>query len=388
MSNQFQTPQRGRSDSIDSIGSFDVNSQELIETPPSSGWFNTPDYTPPGSPSEFPNNRTPNTGDFMFEPLPQQPRRGLGRQTTPGRVDLGFRVNDSDEDDMRGLRAALFTGDEDLPEGPAYEVHNKYKKDVNENKILDFLNKQDITDYTTESNIVTRVKPLLIDMADAKDHQKLNDILGKLERATEIRDNPETKNMVGKIVTFVNNQSPEFQKLFMTTVITDCVTAYGSGSYDENNISCPKGIVERFTLSLGNVAMQLNDGSKYNEIIEAFTKPVPKIDIDIERLFQSWSANLDELGPDVDAKENFISYVEKEDKTKTLERDDILTALEQAPLYETYYKDVFKSKQLGGRRKRTLKKRKTKSKTKKRGKPIIRKRVNKTKRRRKTKKHK
>jgi len=128
----FETPQRERSDSIGSFD-FDANPDELSRTPPSTGWFNTPDYTPPGSPSI---NRTPNTGELMFEP---RPRSGLARQTTPRRVDLGFRLDDSDheinEADMRELRAELFRDEEDYPEGVAYEVHNKYKKDTNENYI-------------------------------------------------------------------------------------------------------------------------------------------------------------------------------------------------------------------------------------------------------------
>jgi hypothetical protein len=377
----FQTPTRNRSDSIGSFD-FDANPDELGRTPPSAGWFNTPDYTPPGSPSEFPNNGTP---DIMFEPRP----RGLGRQTTPGRVNFRYNLDDSDDEeaDIRNLRAALFTGDEDLTQGIAFEVHNKYKKDVNENKILDLLNTKDPTDYTNVPNIVEQIRPILTEMTGQKDQQKLTDILDKLDRATEIRNDPSTKNLLGKIVTFVKNQDTDFQRIFMEAVISDCATAYEDGAYNKANLSCPKGIVERFTLSLGNVAVQFDDGSKYNDIVKAFEKPVPEIDI--PRLFERWSMRLDDLDTTTDAKEDFISFVQSDDKS--LERSDIISALEQAPLYETYYIVVFKNKQLGGKmvkRKRTLKKRKAANKTKKRGKPIIRKRVNKTKRRRNTKKRK
>ena len=90
--------------------------------------------------------------------------------------------------------------------------------------------------------------------------------------------------------------------------------------------------------------------------------------------------------PDDDRLANFISYVKQQQED--LDDETITNAIKESLLYEDFYKDVLSGTQSAGRRKRTLKKRKATNKTKKRGKPIIRKKVNKTKRHRNTKKRK
>jgi hypothetical protein len=337
MSNQFETPPpRDRSNSYDSESDYD----DMTNTPP---------YPPPSQETYDAQHDFGATG-----------ANRLQRERTQG---------------LNTVRGALFNDDDFHPTGVAYQIHNKYKE-IDAPKVLEFLQTKDPTDYSSVDNIVSEIRPTLLNLASEDDKPQLTDILNKLELATNTRNDIENKNFMGKIVKFISTLYPEFKTQYMRKVITDCSTAYGLSEedkgyvYDKNNISCPDGIIERFIMSLGYVAMQLDSKNGpviYKEIIKAFEKSSPAIDI--SKLFEDWSKTLDDILPDADAEKDFIIYAELQNEN--ISRDEIVAALNKAPLYESYYKDVFQNKQLGGgtrirRKKRTLKKRKTKLKTKKR----------------------
>jgi hypothetical protein len=268
------------------------------------------------------------------------------------------------------------------PNGIAYQIHNKYKE-IPAAKVYNFLTTKDPTDYSNTNNIVEFIKPILLnvvtsyDTPQINDTQKLDDILEKLNNATTVRDDITNKNFIGKIVTFVKKLPPNFQIQFIQGFITECSTAYGNVNvYNSENISCTKGIVERFITTLGNTARNIcmldekNCITEYKDIMEAFVKQAPIIDI--PNLFEEWSQRLETLDPSLDAKRNFINFVSKkmtfEQKVDAAAKYNsvnqyIEAMLEKAPLYESYYKSVFQNKQLGGKRiRRSLKKRKTKTK--------------------------
>jgi hypothetical protein len=384
----FQTPPRERSDSnvssIGSIGSFSPSSERSFNDDenwsPVRSMFETPRRSPRRA-SEFPD-RSP-----MFDPdeeVPDEEETGDFVRNLFQEGD-GFDAEMGVDEDMHA-RAAL-----------AFQIHNKFKA-YDFNKIMAFLKKNDPTDYTSGNAadiIKDKLKEFIKEPDEAKKQAlttKLNDILDKLRRATGTSENQETKQCAGRVVTIVSKLSTEFKDQYIRTFIKDCTTAYGKTEdeagyeYDANNISCPPGIIERLILILFYTANYFSDQEPdkdtplYNEIIEAFKKPVPKIEID--KYFAEWYKTM----PDTDRLDSFISYVKRQQED--LDDETITKTLEESSLYEDFYKDVLSGEQLGGRRKRTLKKRKAANKTKKRGKPIIRKRVNKTKRRRNTKKRK
>jgi hypothetical protein len=381
MSNQFQTPPRTplqRADSIGSDGTFSVSSEGSFNNV--EGWSPVRSmFETPRSASEFPN-RSPMFDDDEEAPDDQETGafvRNLFADDEEFDAEMGI-------DEEMHARAAL-----------AFQIHNKFKE-YDFAKILAFLDKNDPTNYTSGNAadiIKDKLEGFIIEQDEAKKQElttKLNDILDKLRRATATSENPETKQFAGKVVNIVSKLSPEFKDQYVRTFIKDCTTAYGKTEdeagyeYDKNNISCPPGIIERLILILFYTANYFSDQEPnnmlYKEIIEAFRKPVPEIKID--EYFAEWYKTM----PDEDRLDSFIEYVNK--KRKDLDYETITNALKASPLYDEFYKDVLSGTQSAGRRKRTLKKRKTKSKTKKRGKPIIRKKVNKTKRRRNTKKRK
>ena len=193
----------------------------------------------------------------------------------------------------------------------------------------------------------------------------------------------------------------EFKTNYMQRFITECTTAYGDvdESYKEENISCVPGILERLIMSLGYTASVIcSDTEKcsgdYKEIMEAFEKPVLKIDI--KKFFEAWYLTFNDSDNSIsnlaDPMDAFETYVMNKNY-QPFSKDDVKKAFSEfitsIPKRDSdYYNSILEPTSKGGRRKRTLKKRKTKSKTKKRGKPMIRKRVNKTKRRQNTKKRK
>ena len=138
-------------------------------------------------------------------------------------------------------------------QGLAYQIHNKYKE-IPAAKVYNFLKTKDPTDYSNTNNIVDFIRPQLLNIVSyydtplINDTQKLIDILEKLNNATSVRDDITNKNFIGKIVTFVKTLPTNFQIQFIQGFINECSTAYGNVDvYDPINISCTKGIVERFT---------------------------------------------------------------------------------------------------------------------------------------------
>ena len=269
---------------------------------------------------------------------------------------------------------------EEHPNGIAYQIHNKYKE-IPAAKVYNFLTTKDPTDYSNTNNIVEFIKPKLLSMVTSydtpqiNDTQKLDDILDKLNNATTVRNDITNKNFIGKIVTFVKTLPTNFQIQFIQGFINECSTAYGNTEvYNPGNISCTKGIVERFITTLGNTARNIcvldekNCLAEYKDITEAFVKQAPIIDI--PKLFEEWSQRLEAFDPSLDAKQSFINFVGKqmtfEQKVAAAAKYNsvnqfIEAMLEKAPLYESYYKSVFRTKQLGGKRKRRSR-RKTKKK--------------------------
>ena len=173
-------------------------------------------------------------------------------------------------------------GPRPLPQGVAYEVHNAAYTmfaggfwnsfyGVIAGKPGDELYIPDDF-YTNMSTVEMRnyVEPQFVEWINQNDTdykiedkaiktQELSQIFNKLLLAFEICNNPDHKIMMGRSIDWVKKQKPYFVDLYVSLFIEDNIRAY---EFNQNHpladrISCPKGIVERFVMTINNTIESL-----------------------------------------------------------------------------------------------------------------------------------
>jgi hypothetical protein len=185
---------------------------------------------------------------------------------------IGEFERDDDDDD-----------DEDFDEhrpyhaGVAYEVHNYFETirdkieeyeeiidtyvDVEtSNQAYTNYNKNNFTEFIQEKmvSLIEQI-PLDIFFTEEKKNElitRLDAILHKLNESNYL-DKPKTRILIGKTLNYVATQPTEFYSTYLKNFVQDCYEAYDGVGDPNNNISCPKGIVERFVLSVGSASFSL-----------------------------------------------------------------------------------------------------------------------------------
>jgi len=116
------------------------------------------------------------------------------------------------------------------------------------------------------------------------------------------------------ILSFVMSQNPKFIRAYIKTFIIDSYEAYSSAEGDDSNISCPKGIIERFVLSLHTASIMLcpenftECPSPYKELIRLLCSAV-EVHLDWGKLQQDWyKSGVLEI-PLENRKQNYIDYM-------------------------------------------------------------------------------
>jgi surface protein len=182
-------------------------------------------------------------------------------------------------------------------QGVAYEIHNAFNQHyaLNKDKYFEIIELPGHPDSIyTSINIVEYIKPKLLELiqkvypADAINVKtdEMNQILTTINNARELSEKPDTKLLLGKTVDFLVTQSNEFVHFYLEALKYDCLNAYSSDS----PISCVKGMIERFYLTMGDTAYALCpdpdtcNNPKYNELVSLFNKRVDK-----NELTQEWN---------------------------------------------------------------------------------------------------
>ena len=181
--------------------------------------------------------------------------------------------------------------------GVAFEIHNAFNQHyaLKKDKYFEIIELPGHPDSIyTSINIVEYIKPKLLELiqkvypADAINVKtdEMNQILTTINNARELSEKPEMKLLLGKTVDFLVTQSNEFVLFYLEALKYDCLNAYSSGS----PISCVKGMIERFYLTMGDTAYALCPdpdtctNPKYNELVSLFNKRVDK-----NELTQEWN---------------------------------------------------------------------------------------------------
>jgi hypothetical protein len=112
---------------------------------------------------------------------------------------------------------------------------------------------------------------------------QLNAVLQKVNSAQYSRE-PKNINIIGKTVDFVLKQPDEFIEFYINAFIQDCYSAYQNGE-----MSCVAGIVERFYMIIGDAAYAMCpdencDNPTYTELLTLFGKKIDK-----NELTQEWA---------------------------------------------------------------------------------------------------
>jgi len=245
----------------------------------------------------------------------------------------------------------------------ALQIHNASAK-INLNKYLQIINVNmdsdygNITDYV-RSKFVPLINRLFSNRQQSID--KLNAVLEKLNLAEYSRE-PKSINIIGKTVDFVLKQPDEFIEFYINAFIQDCYNAYQDGQ-----MSCVGGIVERFYMIIGDAAYAMCpdetcNNPSYTELLTLFGKKIDK-----NELTQKWaeeyleSEKIKKMSKS-ERKQHYIDFM----KSKYQELDMLDETTENLINREADNLDyVFESLQLGGK-KRNKQTRKNRKLTKKR----------------------
>jgi hypothetical protein len=300
-------------------------------------------------------------------------------------ADLAFAnftgANIEDAIDITATIAAAMDDDDDdyIPqEGLAYEVHNKFTRiEQLKNQYLEIINQpnkqyEDIYTYIKD-NFTSNIIRLFPD--DSEKLNLFNTAFNQINNNDYFRIPERYIDLIGKSIDFAFSQDDEFKKQYIITFLDESCRAY-SGPRD--NLSCPKGIVERFILSVGSAAQILCTAECNNETYQKLDELFyPKFDIDT--VSSEWWNNLSESKEVTEMskeerKEHFKKYLRDKAKELNNYNDDIEQKITNFANEIDY---SFENLTLGGRKtrktKRTMKNKKTvKSKKNKKSRKSIR----------------
>jgi uncharacterized protein YjbI with pentapeptide repeats len=273
------------------------------------------------------------------------------------------------------------TGVYDPPQGLAFEVHNKFTRiEQLKNQYLEIINQpnkqyEDIYTYIKD-NFTSNIIRLFPD--DSEKLNLFNTAFNQINNNDYFRIPERYIDLIGKSIDFAFSQDDEFKKQYIITFLDESCRAY-SGPRD--NLSCPKGIVERFILSVGSAAQILCTAECNNETYQKLDELFyPKFDIDT--VSSEWWNNLSESKEVTDMskeerKEHFKKYLRDKAKELNNYNDDIEQKITN---YANEIDYSFENLTLGGRKtrktrkiKKTMKNKKTvKSKKNKKSRKSIR----------------
>ena len=219
--------------------------------------------------------------------------------------------------------------------GVAFEIHNAFSK-INLPNLVHFVraNASELIhmDYSTVDAFLNNINDIFSVYINTHfldyTHEKKNSLLDHLKRVLgKIRCIDYDYEMdsidmfrwefLRLIISFVMKQEVNFVENYINTFIEDSYKAYSSATMDpEANISCPKGIIERFVLSLHSASVLLcpenfsKCPSPYKELIKLLCSAV-EVHIDWGELQQDWYKSGVSKIPLKARKQNFIEYMKR-----------------------------------------------------------------------------
>jgi len=216
-------------------------------------------------------------------------------------------------------------------EGIAFEIHNAFQK-INLPNLVEYIHSTNvpiITDIQSDSfldNIQTIFNRFINEHFSDALREKKDNLIQHLTRVLEqIRGINYNYNYVSigmlrweflrLIISFVMIQEVNFVENYLETFIEDSYRAYSSAAEDpDGNISCPKGIIERFVLSLHTASILLcpdnfsSCPSPYKELIYLLCSAV-EVHINWAEIQSDWFKSGINKIPMSERKDNFIRYM-------------------------------------------------------------------------------
>ena len=150
------------------------------------------------------------------------------------------------------------------PIGMAFQIHNAFH-DINVDKVTNFLeSKTDIPnaaffsmDKTEFLQVIKQNMDSFISLlpsgaiTDTNSKEFFQSYFDTLlnDRISGVSEyDNKLKAIIGQSLLYTSKQSDSFKITYVTNYITENFTAYGDGTLNNNNLSCTKGILERFVL--------------------------------------------------------------------------------------------------------------------------------------------
>jgi hypothetical protein len=202
-----------------------------------------------------------------------------------GRNELTERLHREDTERIEQREQAARRAAAARPLGVAFEVHDFFYK-IPTNLLIDFLKRKiKIPLYTTpipNDDPYNFFKNSVNDMFERSDLS--SSLIADYKNATSLLFEHKLKHfdfdhyiphtfvtyteLIRLVLNYVNEQPIIFQRFYITDLITQCTTAYSSGSTSMDNplnFSCTQGVIERFVTSLMNATIELesNDDNEY-----------------------------------------------------------------------------------------------------------------------------
>ena len=197
------------------------------------------------------------------------------------------------------------------PQGALFQVHNAFFK-MNMDNYMEILNKiindvniasynRDIFEYIKQelSNKINKIFPEEVSKIKK---EGLDRVFTHLKEGIDIRGNNMYYNskliinnvVLGKSIDYVLSKSDNFIKLYIKSLLNDCLNAYGDGG--DRGMSCAPGIIERFILLIGDTLFEI---CQETENQEGDTTPLEKKctpnDIKLMNVFKTQIKDLNEL---------------------------------------------------------------------------------------------
>jgi Leucine-rich repeat (LRR) protein len=181
-------------------------------------------------------------------------------------------------------------------QGIAFEVHNEFKKIFGnrENSFIVLLNSMIKSSSPTKTTFAD-IKPIVQSFVSSPENLdsspkklvKLNQVLERFGNSSESK-NPKTIEIIAKTIQYVNEQPIEFKHLYSDIFIQDCFHAYNG---DGNTLSCVKGIIEKFVLSLhqtliGSCPDDASCKVNYKTLLDFFNNNKK---VDLNEIARQWS---------------------------------------------------------------------------------------------------
>ena len=261
---------------------------------------------------------------------------------------------------FRLLTERLFA-EPQIQEGVAFEIHNKYHTFIaRQNEYLEVINREEpsysnIYDFI-EEKFTANIKKIFKKKESEENLAKFNMVLNKIKTSNTITD--AQKSIIAKSVDFAFAQPKQFIENYINIFLDETCKAYTTG---ENQTSCPRGIVERFVISIGVTVRILCSDKCKNKTYEKLDKIMnPRFNVVASA--QEWFEIENKKMEKAERKKNFIHYLKSEAirldgyKSETDIPDDVISAIHK---YSEDMDYAFADLQIGGGNRKSRKMKKT-----------------------------